>query len=537
MHAAYLKTLRFIWPAAMVIYVPCMALLLHTSLFTGRSLLIVLAWLALWMLPFLFFPKTFCYRAAVSILFAGGLLNLTHWLLLKYPLNVSSLFVLLNTNGNEAMEFVSLKASLRWMLLFPYLLLAIMAFRFVPAVPVKHPWLKIIRGFLLLFVILFYGEALYNGRWVRTALPDTERTLCSFSGEMKAYRNLKQRQFQMVETVSDTSPCLSVLIMGESCNRNHMSLYGYHRPTTPKLSRRKDILCFSNVISPYSTTIKALLTSLTESNMDVPKTPDSCIHALDVYRSAGYTTYWISNQSPIGVWDNAVFNFAKTASHPIFVNRAANSSFENTELAVYDESLLPVLNHVLKTDTAQRKWIVLHLMGNHSRYDKRYPASFARFKGGKDKRQRTVDAYDNSVLYNDALVDSIFSLLSQYASSHPQTRVHAIYLSDHGENVYDESENAGHDFADTIPYANVEIPFILWLSEQDTLRDTAFYHRVKTRLCCPFMSDDLFHLLLDLDGIRTPCLQQERSLLNPCYQKDRPRMLTDGRRYMGKNEE
>ena len=523
--------IRFILPVLMVMYVPCMALLLHPSLFAGRNLLITVAWLVLWMLPFLFFPKKCFYRMAVAILFIGGLLNLIHWLMLKYPLNVSSLFVLLNTNGDEAMEFIHLKASLRWLLLLPYLLLAITAFFYVPAIPIGHPWLRVIRGGLLLFVILFYGEALLNGRFVRTALPDTERTLCSISGEMKAYYNLKQRKFQKVEATSDTTSCLSVLIIGESCNRNHMSLYGYHRPTSPKLSRRKDILCFSNVISPYSNTLNAILNSLTESNMDFPLSPDSCIHALDVYRSAGFVTYWISNQSPIGVWDNAVFNFAQTANHPIFVNHAANSSFESTELAVYDESLLPVLEQILEKDTAKRKWIVLHLMGSHSRYDKRYPASFARFKEGKDKRQRIIDAYDNSILYNDALVDSIFSLLSLYASSHLQTRVHALYLSDHGENVYDEGETAGHDFADTIPYANIEIPFVLWLSAQDTLSDTSFYHRATTRLAWPFMSDDLFHLLLDLDGINTPCLQPERSLFHPSYNKERPRILTDGRTY------
>ncbi len=46
--------IRFILPILMVMYVPCMALLLHPSLFAGRNLLIAVAWLVLWMLPFLF---------------------------------------------------------------------------------------------------------------------------------------------------------------------------------------------------------------------------------------------------------------------------------------------------------------------------------------------------------------------------------------------------------------------------------------------------------------------------------------------------
>ena len=548
--------LCFAWSAAMLMYVPCVALCVNPPLLAGRMFLILAAWYVLWMLPYLFFPRKFCYRLAVAVLFAGSLLNLAHWLVLKSPLNLSSLFVLLNTNGSEAVEFVSLKASLRWLLLLPYLFLALQAFRRVPAVyfgkmgekgsislsenggiqtqavpsPLFGRWL--LRIALLLFVSLFYGEAAWNGRLVRTALPDTERTLCSFSKEMKAYRSLKQRKFRPVEAHTDKAPCVSVLIVGESCNRNHMSLYGYHRPTSPKLSCRDDILCFTNVITPYSSTLNALLGSLTESNMDFPVSSDSCIHALDIYRSAGFTTYWISNQSPLGVWDNAVFNFAKVADHPLFVNRAANSSFESTQMAVYDGGLLPVLHRVLADDTVSRKWIVLHLMGSHSQYDKRYPAAYAIYRDGVDKRQRTIDAYDNSILYNDAVVDSIFTMLALYAANHPQTRVHALYLSDHGENVYDAGETAGHDYADTIPYANVEIPFVLWLSVQDTLCDTSFFHRVRSRLSWPFMTDDLFHLLLDLDGISTPYFKPERSLFNSAYFKERPRLLMDGREYL-----
>ncbi|MBQ5532454.1 MAG: hypothetical protein IIU04_02805, partial [Bacteroidales bacterium] len=81
---------------------------------------------------------------------------------------------------------------------------------------------------------------------------------------------------------------------------------------------------------------------------------------------------------------------------------------------------------------------------------------------------------------------------------------------------------------------NVEIPFLLWLSAQDTLRDTALYHRLQARLSWPFMSDDLFHLLLDLDGIATSCFQPERSLFHPAYRRERPRLLMDGRVYQRK---
>ena len=520
-----------LWLLAMPFYVPVVALAIRPALVPFRTFLILAAWTALWLLPYVFFRKRVFCRIAMIPLFAGGLLNLAHWLVLRCPINVSSLFILLNTNGSEAMEFVTLKMSLRWLLLLPYLFFAWMAFRRIQDFP--QGGRRIAKAALTLFVLLFYGEALLNGRFVRTALPDTERTLCSFSQEVKAYRSLKQRHFRPVEARADTRQTVSVLILGESCNRNHMSLYGYGRRTSPKLSRRGDIICFSDVITPYSSTLDAVLAALSESGIDNPVSPDSCIHALDVYRSAGFRTFWISNQSPLGMWDNAIYNFAQVADRCLFVNRAANSSFESTQLAVYDEALLEPLRKVLEEDTAPRKWIVLHLMGSHSQYDRRYPSKYAHFSGGNDRKQRVRDAYDNSVLYNDAIVDSVFSMLALYAGDHPDARVHALYISDHGENVYDAGETAGHDYADTIPDANIEIPFVLWLSSHDRL-DTAFCSRLEARRRWPFMTDDLFHLLLDLDGISTPSLQPQRSLFNVSYRRERPRRLSDGREYFSK---
>lgn len=519
------------WLVAMVFYVPLVALCINPPLFVAHELLILIAWLCLLLPPYILFPHKWGYRCIVTLFFIDGFFNLAHWLVLKCPLNVSSLFILLNTNGSEAMEFISLKGSLRWLLMFPYLFLAVQAFRKVPIFPRKQLSTKIICAAMGIFSLAFFCETLIHKRFVRKALPNTERTICSFSNEIKAYKSLKKRTLRDVDAESDDRPTISVLIIGESCNRNHLSLYGYLRDTNPKLSARQDILCFTNVITPYSCTMDAVVNALSNSNIDAPISVDNCLHLFDIYHSAGFKTYWISNQSPIGVWDNVVFNFSQVADQSVFVNRVANSSFESTQVASYDENLFIPFTRALADDNGPKKLIVLHLMGSHSQYDKRYPSNFAKYKGGKDKRQKTINAYDNSIVYNDYVIDSIFNLLSHYAVAHPNVRVHALYLSDHGENVYDTGASAGHDYADTIPYSNIEIPFIYWMPLLDTLRENARYKVMKQRLNTPYMSDDLFHLMLDLDGIHTPYLQPQRSLFNTEYQTGRPRKLMDGRIY------
>ena len=68
-------------------------------------------------------------------------------------------------------------------------------------------------------------------------------------------------------------PSTLVLVIGESTNRQRMSLYGYPRATTPKLDAIRDQLqVFDNVVTPRPYTIEALqqvLTFADEQNPDV----------------------------------------------------------------------------------------------------------------------------------------------------------------------------------------------------------------------------------------------------------------------------
>ena len=62
------ERLPFVSVALMLLYVPCTALCINPPLVAGRIFLILAAWFVLWMLPFLFFPRKFCYRTAVAVL-------------------------------------------------------------------------------------------------------------------------------------------------------------------------------------------------------------------------------------------------------------------------------------------------------------------------------------------------------------------------------------------------------------------------------------------------------------------------------------
>jgi heptose-I-phosphate ethanolaminephosphotransferase len=125
-------------------------------------------------------------------------------------------------------------------------------------------------------------------------------------------------------------------------------------------------------------------------------------------------------------------------------------------------------------------------------------------------------------------------MLKGYSLSHPAVRVSAVYFSDHGENVYDEGDYCGHNYADRIPRANVEIPFVLWFSPSQREFLKAHNSLIESRLHTPYMIDDLFHTIIDLSSIATPCFDKTRSFINPDYDSTRQRVLEDGSVYVQK---
>ena len=523
--------LKVFWLVAMVLAVPLAGMCLNYEVFVPRTILVQLLWTALLLVPFVLLRKKFLYIAAASLLFVDGFINLFHWIILKCPLNASSIFVFLNTNFNEASEFMSVKMTPLLLLLVPYLLLFILTLKNIPQLAFRTKSEMIIWSALWLFAAIFFSENIINGRFLRLGVPDVERAFISFHTESKAYNKLKKRDLYNIDAeISTNDSTLVVVVIGESCNRNHMGIYGYSRQTTPNLESRNDILVFDNVISANSNTLSSVMFFLTENNMDCQLPVDSCIHIFDVLHSTKYKSYWLSNQSPIGLWDNGVTNLASNADVVSFVNVMASSSMESTQMVSFDQKLFDPFVTALSEKT-KNKVVFLHLMGCHTQYDKRYPHNFEIFKGAKDKKGKTVNAYDNAVFYNDFVIDSLLSLLVTYSWLHPDVRVSALYFSDHGENVYDEGDYCGHDHSRQIPHANVEIPFILWCSESQHAFLQAEGVCLEQRLHSPYMIDDLFHTILDLASIKTPCFDSRRSVVNKDYDASRKRVLEDGTFY------
>ncbi len=507
-----------------MVYTSAVAWFINSDLVDTREFVILSAWIPLLTIPAILLQNKILYRVAVSICFIEGFIGLTHWLILKGPFTVTSLFVLLNTNYHEGMEFMQLKAGWILLLIIPYIALFVLNLKYVPQLD-KQKQVKAVMYITLLYSGLFIWENVSGNRLVRKGMPQVAKTLVSYRDEMKMYGAVKNRKPIPVDITSKQDPeqeQVFVLIIGESCNRNHMSLYGHKQATNPRLGSRKDLVVYHDVVSAYSFTIKSVLAMLTESNIENPKPIDQSVSLIDVFRSAGYKTYWISNQSPLGIWDNAVSNLAGTAHEAAYVNTTCNSSEEAVYIPSHDGKLFEPFRKAVFTSDKQ-KFIVLHLMGNHSFYSRRYPKEFAVFDGGSTSQEIEINEYDNAILYNDFVVDSLLNIIQSYNKVHPKSVCSAIYVADHGENVYDEYGYAGHDYSSVLPNANVEVPFIVWTSSEFNRVNPELTARVKQHAARPFMTDDLFHAVLDLNQLECKHREPERSLFSPTYNCDRKR--------------
>lgn len=527
------ETLQALFPPFTLVLVlfPFFAgLIINPGLSDFREVAIEIIWMLSLTIPFSVFGKKILYYICASACFAHGFVSLVHWLLVGSPVTASSLYILFSTNFNESAEFVDLKGSLSLLLLIPYCWIFILALRFAPKVPIARHKILIILGGVL--VVVFITENALHGCLVRKGTPLIVRAAISYYEEVKLMT--AANVFVNTKNLHASSPDFSqkqllVLIIGESLNRSHMSLYGYRRETTPHLKQFPGLIVYDNVVSAYPNTINSILLSLTQSNLENQLNFAKSISLIAIYKAAGFKTFWLSNQCPTGVWDNPVTLFAQKAYIRKFVNISSNSSFESTYNISFDQKLFqPALNAL--EDTCTKKLVIIHLMGNHNSYAKRFPAAFNRFRDEKSDEAKTIADYDNSVLYNDFVVDSLLKQV-KFFSDRNQVVSAVVYFSDHGENVYDEYGEVGHDFSENMSRFLVEVPFMVWLSPAYQQVYAEKSGVIRQNMHQPFVTDDLFHACNDLMSIETPSFENKRSVFNKDYNNNRSRILADGKDY------
>ena len=428
----------------------------------------------------------------------------------------SALFIFLETNTAEAFEFSESYLQPRmWTNVIIAVLMIFAFFKRSDAAQLKTIFklpilIKVIAVILLGYLIKTSGYIIAN---VPYAILKSSFEYYQEKQKMQAYQvDRPEGNFENVTAENSEDQQIYVMVIGESTSRRHLGIYGYPRETTPNFKKKQDeLLVYSDIVSTSATTIQSLKKALTLNNFKDPKQESTLIQLMN---QAGFETHWISNQKPVGIYDSFVTQVAKASDHFTFTNSTIYSS-----VTPLDEVLLPHYKKALASDS-EKVFIVVHLLGTHSKYRYRYPEDFAHFEGktpSKFQHQtatETVNHFDNAIRYVDHLIgEMIDQLKDQQASSY------LLYFSDHGDEVYDIRDFKGHNDDNPTP-AMFEIPFVLWRSPSHQqqfpiAKDTARAGTI----------DHLIHSLSDLSDIRFERYQAGKSIFSKDYQAPEKRIL------------
>lgn len=477
----------------------------------------------LWPLYFIKKHKIY-FILLFPVLLLPAIFDFAHIFLYQGRITEETFFIIFDTNPVETFEYLS--SNLNFELIFftlSYIVLVILFWIKIlrmPQVKLETSWYK----FIILWIILpFIGKLTFSKgdlsetseAYIRSNhFLSTVDNYLDYKSEMELFKKLGKGMKKDLEVYSKNSAAQThVLILGESLTKRKMSLYGYHRKTNPELEKLQDeINVFKDVVcsNPPGTmaNIKKILTLYNSENKRIDLLS---MNIINIMRSAGFKTYWISNQAILGKHDTSTAVFAKLADKYIFTNTTNSTS--------YDEKVIPHFKRFLK-DGHSKKFIVIHLLGSHMQYDKRYPEAFEKFKTLDKKltrdfhnkrKQSVVNAYDNSILYNDYILARLFA---EIESLNEQASL--IYISDHGEEVYDFLDLHGHP--GTSPTLNMyQIPLLIWSSTIDS-----FEEHVSKK----YVSDDLIHTMLDLYQIEASFFEPEKSIINKAF-VEKPRLMGD----------
>ena len=424
-------------------------------------------------------------------------------------LSVSALFVIFETNQTEAADFLANYFSWQVVVLaLVFIIIAVLTIRFFTQ---EKPPQNIIGKPLwarAVFLLAIFGVCFYGVHW-KFQEENIPLTVVSSWGEYTlAKKQLKDQLATPLGVDKQVSnlqegPETVVVIIGESTSRRNMSLYGYHRPTNPLLAKRStDLVIFDSVISPHVHTITAVDKILTLNSFKKNYQSNN-VSVVQLANQAGFETYWISGQRPVGIHESVPTIIGNAARHKKFINT------DDYKDIFYDQALLEYVQEAI-ADTPQQKVIFVHLMGTHVGYNKRYPKEFEYFKNGEARKQQQINQYDNAVRYNDSIVNEVITMLS--LSNSPAK---LVYFSDHGDDVYLEQQAIGHnEYRPTRPM--YQVPLFIWSTNKIYAQ-----HQQKR-----YSLEDFPHTFAQLCGFSFNGLQQDRSILSTNF-TEQTRIIKD----------
>ena len=484
------------------------------------------------------------YMATVS-LFAINI-----FLTLNFDTMISPWILLLihETNGNESSEFLSTYAlSTPSIVTYGLTLLSVglivIGEKMGRSITIKRPrltlfpfifWLAVGVWQTVLVIMMFFAstqsqlQAWYEGKAFYCIENTPANLLYSCyhlhltNHENDAAWEASEKVFQSVVTRDEKDTLDVVLIIGESYNKYHASIYGYYLDTTPTMreqQKRGNLFVFQDAVSPYNITTLAVKNMLSTNSISLHQSWDEHPLVMTIFRKAGFDVAMWDNQKS----ENNVLFHDFSNNSLLYGKKMVESTYHhlNNTPFDYDQQLVDTALTVKRKPGSTLT--VFHLMGQHTAPIWRYPendenaiytADSIQRNDLNDYQRQYIAEYDNATRYNDHVVANII----QYYS---QRNAVILYLSDHGDEVYDYRDVVGRTHEpvkqkQALKY-QYEIPMVLWCSDQFIQRHPNTMQNIRRAILRPFSSDNVPQLLMGLSGIHSSFYKPQKDVLSNQY--------------------
>lgn len=397
-----------------------------------------------------------------------------------------------NTQYSEASGFFSLSAILY------ILLLGILPCIYIFTRKINYGTFK---GFLrhigisLALIITIALVNMQNWPWIDRNSTELGSVLMPWSYTINTFRyyssvkKSNEKEIPLPDAViSNNSKDVCILIIGESARQDHFSLYGYERQTNPLMAKAGVTAIKADAAATYTTAgVRALLSY---------KATNKLHEILPNYLNrTGVDVVWRTNN-----WGEPPVHIEEY--HKVGKLKEMYPDADDR----YDGILLEGLKERIMSSEKDKVLIILHTNTSHGpTYNKKYPEEFEVFtpvcttvEMSKAVPQELMNAYDNSILYTDWLINNAIETLKGI----PDRRGMILYVSDHGESLGENNLYMHGVPMSMAPKEQVEIPFITWTTDPKTkvkeVEKAGHYH--------------VFHSILNFLSIESPIYEEELNI-------------------------
>lgn len=307
---------------------------------------------------------------------------------------------------------------------------------------------------------------------------------------------------------------LVVIVVGETARAANFSLNGYARHTNPRLSQLPGLINYTDTRSCGTATaesVPCMFSRLDRSDFSRSAAAQE-ENILDVMKRVGVNVIWRDNDSGCqGVCARTGVETLDDAGDP---QLCANGECR-------DGILLKNLEQSFPTAAGSATLLVLHQKGSHGpAYFKRYPDSARRFTPDcRDEsvqrctREEIVNAYDNTIVYTDAVLADLIGILERYDDRMDSVM---LYVSDHGESLGENGLYLHGMPYRLAPDLQTHIPMMAWFSHGAQRSLDLDSSCLRAGAGGRYSHDHLFSSLLGLLGVQTREYTPDEDLYGEC---------------------